>query len=446
MPNKAGILFKRLSLKSRLVLAATVWLTAMIIAAGVTVPSQVYSYMVDDAKAQLNIYLDEITGNLEVDEAGELTLSTQLSDPRFSHPYSGLYWSASTDQSQIRSRSLWDRQITFKDKNTEAFGARDELLIYVDSTLYFPDYDGPIHITIGIDEQPIEDTLHKLMGQLWIILALLYVGVMAIIVIQVFWSLSPLTKMHKELNQLRSGDKTQLEDDYPSEIAPVVSDLNALVFHYQELLDRARHHAGNLSHALKTPLSVLKNEVATLDDDTKQHLQPPLDQIQNQIDYHLGRARMAGSKNILSVRANPSQRIDAISMAFDKVYADRGITLINEVDSELEVSIDPTDLDEMVGNLLENGYLWAQSIIRVHAQTLDQENVNIIIEDDGPGIPEEKLTQVVKRGVRLDETTPGTGLGLNIVSEMVHSYRGEIALSRSSMGGLKTVLTMKLSH
>lgn len=446
MPNKAGILFKRLSLKSRLVLAAIVWLTAMIIAAGVTVPNQVNSYMVDDAKSQLNIYLDEITGNLEVDEFGELTLSTQLSDPRFSHPYSGLYWSAETEHSQIRSRSLWDRQITFKDNKTEAFGARDELLIYVDSTLYFPDYDGPIHIIIGIDEQPLEDTLHKLMGQLWIILLLLYIGVMAVIVIQVFWSLSPLTKMHRELNQLRSGDKTQLEDDYPSEIAPVVSDLNALVFHYQELLDRARHHAGNLSHALKTPLSVLKNEVATLSDDTKQHLQPPLDQIQNQIDYHLGRARMAGSKNILSVRANPSQRIDAISMAFDKVYADRGITLINEIDSELEVSIDPTDLDEMVGNLLENGYLWAQSIIRVHAETLDQENVNIIIEDDGPGIPEEKLAQVVKRGVRLDETTPGTGLGLNIVSEMVHSYRGQIELSRSSMGGLKTVLTMKLSH
>lgn len=122
-----------------------------------------------------------------------------------------------------------------------------------------------------------------------------------------------------------------------------MSDLNALVFHYQELLERARHHAGNLSHALKTPLSVLKNEVANQDQHTKQQLQPSLDQIQSQIDYHLGRARMAGAKNILSVKSYPSERVDAISMAFDKVYAERDITLINELDSELVTAVEQTD-------------------------------------------------------------------------------------------------------
>lgn len=254
--------------------------------------------------------------------------------------------------------------------------------------------------------------------------------------------------MHKELSQLRSGKKTQLEEDYPREVAPVVSDLNALVFHYQELLERARHHAGNLSHALKTPLSVLKNEVANQDQQTKQQLQPSLDQIQSQIDYHLGRARMAGSKNILSVKSCPSERVDAISMAFDKVYAERDITLINELDSDLVTAVEETDLDEMVGNILENAYKWSDSIIRVHAtaNSEDAETIDIIIEDDGQGIPEEKLKQVIKRGVRLDETTPGTGLGLNIVSEMAHSYRGKLTLDRSSMGGLKAILSMKTTH
>ncbi|EGA64421.1 ATP-binding protein [Vibrio brasiliensis] len=445
MPNNKRPLLKRLSLKSRLVLAAIVWLTAMVIAVGVSVPNQVFNYMVDDTKSQLTIYMDEISASLEADETGNLSLTTNLSDPRFNRPYSGLYWSAKTEKELLRSRSLWDKKITTDKKDKDYLGARNEKLIYIKTTLYYPDYDGPIDVIIGIDEQPIEDTVGSLMGQLWIILALLYLGVLAVIFLQVQWSLSPLTKMHKELSQLRSGDKTRLDQDYPKEVAPVVSDLNALVFHYQELLERARHHAGNLSHALKTPLSVLKNEISSLDNQTQSLLQPPVDQIQSQIDYHLGRARMAGSKNILSVRANPSQRVDAISMAFDKVYAQRGVTLINELDSDIDVAVDKTDLDEMVGNLLENAYKWSDSIIRVHSESKDNDDIEIIVEDDGPGIPDQDIKQAVERGVRLDETTPGTGLGLNIVSEMAHSYRGKLTLSRSSMGGLKAVLSLKLS-
>jgi signal transduction histidine kinase len=132
-------------------------------------------------------------------------------------------------------------------------------------------------------------------------------------------------------------------------------------------------------------------------------------------------------------------------MAFDKVYAANEVTMINELDSEIEVAVEKTDLDEMVGNLLENSYKWASSIIRVHSNELDDGNIELVIEDDGQGIPEEKLEQVTKRGVRLDETTPGTGLGLNIVNEMAHSYRGSLTLSKSSMGGLKASLVLKLS-
>lgn len=445
MRNKKRHLLKRLSLRSRLVLAAVVWLTAMIIAAGVTVPKQVFNYMLDSTNEQLSLYLDELSASIEVDESGKLTLATPLSDPRFNRPYSGLYWSINNDADELRSRSLWDKKIHYEDKRNEVLGARDEILITIETSLYFPEYDGPIDILIGIDEQPLEDTVAKLMGQLWIILALLYFGVLMIIVIQIQWSLSPLTKMHKELSQVRSGDKECLDGEYPREVAPIVLDLNALLFHYQELLERARHHAGNLSHALKTPLSVLRNEINTSEQNIRDRLQDPVNQIQHQIDYHLGRARMAGSKNILSVKTRPSERIDAISLAFDKVYAHRDVALINEIDSEFVVAVEDTDFDEMVGNLLENAYKWSSSIIRVHSAMHPNEEIDIIIEDDGCGIPEEKLEQVIKRGVRLDETTPGTGLGLNIVSEMAHSYRGKFTLEKSSMGGLKAVLRLKLS-
>ncbi|MFW7522716.1 ATP-binding protein [Vibrio ostreicida] len=448
MPTKANQLLKRLSLKSRLVLAAIVWLTAMIMAAGVMVPSQVYRYMEEDAKAQLSTFMDEIAATLEADEQGHISLSSPLSDPRFSRPYSGFYWSANTDKELLRSRSLWDKKIIQKGLEHSLLGAREEKLIHIRSTLYFPDYDGPIDVVIGMDEQPIEDTVRSLTGQLWVILSLLYIGVLTLIIIQVQWSLSPLSKMHQELSQLRSGKKTQLDQEYPREVSPVVSDLNALVFHYQDLLERARHHAGNLSHALKTPLSVLKNEVDCLDHHLQKNLIPPLNQIQSQIDYHLGKARMAGSKHILSVKSSPSHRVDAISKAFDKVYVQRHITLVNELDSELVIAVEETDLDEMMGNLLENAYKWSRSMIRVHSKQnpLNSDSVDIIIEDDGEGIPQDKLTQVIERGVRLDETTPGTGLGLNIVSEMAHSYRGKLILEPSSLGGLKAVLSMKTSQ
>lgn len=436
---------KRLSIKSRLVLAAVVWLTAMILAAGVTIPTQVYNYMVDDTRARLSVFMDEIAAQLEVDQTGHLSLAAQLSDPRFSRPYSGLYWSASTKTNLERSRSLWDKRIEYKELTNDAYGARDEKLITIDKVLYLPDFNGPIHIVVGIDEAPIKNTLQTLIGQLWLILGLLFAGVLTVILVQISWSLSPLTKLQKELADLKSGKKKRLEETYPKEISPLISDLNALLFHYQELLERARNHAGNLSHALKTPLSVLKNEVRVLEPMVQTRLEEPLVQIQDHIDYHLGRARMAGSMNILSVKANPAERVDAIAMAFDKVYAQRDITLVNELDSELNVAVEKTDLDEMIGNLLENGYKWAKRMIRVHS-TQDKDNIRIIIEDDGPGIPEEQLAKVIQRGFRLDEATPGSGLGLNIVSEMAHSYRGQLTLEESKMGGLKATLVLQRSR
>ncbi|EMW7173092.1 ATP-binding protein [Vibrio fluvialis] len=444
MPNRESP-FKRLSLKSRLLLAATLWLGAMILAAGYIIPSLVKEYLVSDVQNQLRLSMDEITANLEANDRGGLSLAIRLSDPRFYQPYSGLYWTASVGDQELRSRSLWDKSLTKHEHGlkTTYLGAKDEPLVILTRTVYLPEFSNPITIFVGVDEAPIMDTLKQVVSQLWVILGLLFVGVLVLIAAQISWSLWPLGKMQKELVALKKGEQSGLDEAYPKEISPLVNDLNALLFHYQELLERARNHAGNLSHALKTPLSVLKNEIETLPPDQREKLQLPIEQIQKQIDYHLGRARMAGSANILAVKANPSERVDAISMAFDKVYAEREIVLVNELDSELEVAVDTTDFDEMIGNLLENSYKWASSLIRVHSRVIDKKWVEICVEDDGPGIKDEDLDNAVKRGVRLDETQPGTGLGLNIVSEMSHSYQGQLSLSRSQLGGLKAVLKLK---
>lgn len=439
---------KNTSLKSRLLLAAAFWLGAMILAAGIGIPKLVNDYLVDDMKQQLGLTMDELTANIETNNHGALIMAERLSDPRLNQPYSGIYWRASTQDQIIRSRSLWDKDLTIKRSpiHTSVKGPKEEKLIYIEQDIYLPEISDPVTITIGMNDNSLESTLNQLTGQVWLILLLLFVGVLLLIGIQVSWSLLPLNKMQRELALLRKGEQQGLSDNYPKEVSPLVSDLNALLFHYQELLERARNHAGNLSHALKTPLSVLKNEIERLPDDEKKLLQEPIHQIQSQIDYHLGRARMAGAMNILSVKSSPCERVEAIAMAFDKVYADNNVTMVNELDLELDVAVEKTDLDEMLGNLLENSYKWARSIIRVHAKDLTDGNVELIVEDDGQGIPEEKLEQVTKRGVRLDETTPGTGLGLNIVNEMAHSYRGSLTLGKSSMGGLRASLILKVSQ
>ncbi|MGB1975934.1 MAG: ATP-binding protein [Vibrio toranzoniae] len=439
---------KNTSLKSRLLLAAAFWLGAMILAAGIGIPKLVNDYLVDDMKQQLGLTMDELTANIETNNHGALIMAERLSDPRLNQPYSGIYWRASTQDQIIRSRSLWDKDLTIKRSpiHTSVKGPKEEKLIYIEQDIYLPELSDPVTITIGMNDNSLESTLNQLTGQVWLILLLLFVGVLLLIGIQVSWSLLPLNKMQRELALLRKGEQQGLSDNYPKEVSPLVSDLNALLFHYQELLERARNHAGNLSHALKTPLSVLKNEIERLPDDEKKLLQEPIHQIQSQIDYHLGRARMAGAMNILSVKSSPCERVEAIAMAFDKVYADNNVTMVNELDLELDVAVEKTDLDEMLGNLLENNYKWARSIIRVHAKDLTDGNVELIVEDDGQGIPEGKLEQVTKRGVRLDETTPGTGLGLNIVNEMAHSYRGSLTLGKSSMGGLRASLILKVSQ
>ncbi|MGL4625513.1 MAG: ATP-binding protein, partial [Plesiomonas shigelloides] len=208
-----------------------------------------------------------------------------------------------------------------------------------------------------------------------------------------------------------------------------------------------RHHTGNLAHALKTPLAVLNNQIALLPPAEQAQLQAPLKQLREQIESHLARARIAGASNILAVRCQPALRVDRIALAMSKVYAARDVELINELDSELQLAVSEDDFDEMAGNLIENSFKWATSLIRVHLQASNDTSaqsamLTLLIDDDGCGIADADRERVLQRGVRLDETTPGSGLGLNIAYEMALSYRGDLRLQPSPLGGLRAELTL----
>ncbi|MGF1863297.1 ATP-binding protein [Photobacterium profundum] len=435
---------KRLpSLRSRLLIAAAAWLIIITLSAGYLVPSFIKTYLVGQEEQQLKLYLDQLTALVDVTPDGKMSLSGKLSNPLFESPYSGLYWSLTINEQQLRSRSLWDTRIRGNKK--EGFiGPNKQPLIVISREFFVPETDDPVNLSVAINKDKLNATLQKLTHGLWLILIIMAIGILALTWLQVSWSLSPLRKLQQNLKKVRNGELTELTGVYPTEVKPVIDDLNALLFHYQELLERARNHSGNLSHALKTPIAILNNEVAQLNDADKTKLTPALLQLQQHIDYHLGRARMAGAANILTAKTAPSSRVDAISMAMDKIYAHREVILVNELDSDLSIAVEKRDLDEIVGNLIENSYKWANSLIRVHQQSVDTDTVSIVIEDDGPGIAEDECNEALKRGIRLDESTPGTGLGLNIANELAHSYRGELILSRSPLGGLKAEITLPL--
>ncbi|MGF1701507.1 ATP-binding protein [Photobacterium makurazakiensis] len=431
------------SLRSHLLISSSVWLLLITFAAGYIVPSFIKDYLVEQEKHQLYLYLDELTALVDVDATGKLSLPQKISNPRFQQPYSGLYWSLSVNNTQIRSRSLWDTKIT-GDEDSGFQGPNEQSLLTVKREFYLPEVDEPVELTIAANQDQLLNTLHQLTKSFWVILAIMSGGILMLITLQVSWSLWPLLRLQTKLKQVRNGEEKELSGSYPKEIRPVVDDLNALLFHYQEILERARNHAGNLSHALKTPIAVLNNDVEQLPEPAQSKLQPTLQQLQQQIEYHLGRARMAGAANILAAKTAPSARVDAISMAMDKVYAHRDVVLVNELDSELIVAIEKRDLDEIIGNVIENGYKWANNLVRIHQIDGDKKTIKLLIEDDGPGIDSAAYESAIKRGVRLDETTPGTGLGLNIVSELAHSYRGGLKLSKSTLGGLCVELTLPL--
>ena len=437
---------KPLNLRQRLLLTALLWIGGLIFAAGITVPTIVNNYLVDNAKSQLHNVINEISSSLTFDDQGTPTLQQNVSDPRFNQPYSGHYWAVSVEDKTLLSNSLLN--IGFKTKNRffqTIVGPNNEKLITVHRRVTIPKYDVTLDITVGIDEDPIEDAVIDLTEWLMTILLTLFAGLMGLIFLQISWSLKPLSKLQKELKALDSGTKEKLSAHYPEEIKPLISDLNSLLFHYSELLERARNHAGNLSHSLKTPLSVLKNQVSELPSKHRDELSTTVVQLQERIDYHLSRVRVAGAINILSVKSNPSERVEAMTKAFDKIYVDKNLILSNELADDLFVAVEVTDLDEMLGNLIENSYKWGQSLIRIHA-VIESTQVKLIVEDDGDGINHDKLNEIVKRGIRLDETMPGTGLGLNIVAEMAHSYRGTLDFDHSPMGGLKATLTLNLSR
>jgi signal transduction histidine kinase len=446
------------SLRLRLLLGAAVWIVAALVVAGLILAELFAQHVHDRFRIELGHHLDQLAAALDIDADGKLMLLRPPSDPRFERPLSGLYWQVAVNGRRVlRSRSLWDEALVLSTETVgdgrlhdhRAKGPGDRPLLILERSLSLPDAVAPLHVAVAEDEGDLRAALLVFNRTLALSLAALAVVLILAAVLQVTLGLRPLGWLRAELAEIRSGCKRRFARPVPSEVQPLIQDLNALLDRADEVVERAGLQAGNLAHGLKTHLSVLANEaeqLASSNDPTRLAeasglIRIRIDAMRRHLDHHMARARAAASRGLPGASSNVAECAAALVRVMNKVHAERRLSIRSEIPAGLLFGGDRQDLEEMLGNLLDNACKWAKGRIDVTA-VLDDQMLVITVDDDGPGLTLEERQAALSPGVRLDETVPGSGLGLAVVGDLVRLYGGEIELTQSPQGGLRSVLRL----
>ncbi len=404
---------------------------------------------------QLGRNLPAMIGAAELDPFGEVRFNRPPVDPRFNEPYSGLYWQVSAEgRLPFRSRSLWDRELKpdlgrscVDPCFSRADDFRNEPLRVIERDGIIPGSPVVWRFMVAQSTRQLDAQLAEVRQTLWWSLAALGGGLLALAVLQATIGLWPLRRMSAAIAAVRSGRATRAPgDDVPPEIAPLVDELNALLEHTERAAEEARTHAGNLAHALKTPMSVLMNEAASGSPALPQAVIRELSAMRRHIDHHLARARAMGRRSAATARAPVWPALTGIVSAVERIYADRGVTIDLAGDRTAVFRGERQDLEEMAGNLVDNAAKYGGGRVFVTVERLRERGqplIAITVEDDGAGIPERAREAIFERGARLDTGLPGTGLGLAIVRDVAGIYGGSVSLGASEdLGGL--MVTLKL--
>lgn len=435
------------SLASRLVISAAIWCALLLSASGFALSALFGDAVRNSFDARLGVLLEGVVAGTERSDDGRLDLELQLGEPRFDQPFSGWYWQIHDGDEVIRrSASLWVQSLDLPlpDEElvaAEVVGPSDQRLRVLIRPIVLPGKTAPYWYAVAGDESELRGPKDRFDQLLALALGILFAGVLAAILIQVRFGLQPLSRIQQALSSIRSGESRRLEGSYPTEIQPLARELNALIDHSETLIERAQTHVGNLAHGLKTPLSVLANEARRADTSFSQLVDRQTSLMREQVDHHLARARAAATSNILGARSETSPVIHDLKRALTRIYAERGIEIDVDCSDDLTFRGARHDLEEMLGNLMDNACKWARSRVCVSCQR-QAKTLTLTIEDDGDGLLEGHRAEVLKRGRRLDESVPGTGLGLSIVADLASLYNGKFELGEASLGGLKATLTL----
>lgn len=444
------------SVSRRMILIASAWIFVLLVGGGVALDRILKTAITRNFDEQLDYLLNSMIVTAELGPDGEVVNNRELADQRFLEPGSGAYWQISGKGFEpYKSRSLWDRRLRvnqrhddrelhiydsdeFVDKTPRADRDVDDsssqLLRIAERDLKLPGSPVRWRFQVAQSRDGLDAQIATLRRTLVRSFVLLGLGLIVMVGLQTWYGLLPLRKVRSEIARLRAGTARRIEDRMPAEIAPMVEELNALVEHNDRQAEEARRHAGNLAHALKTPLSVIMNAAAAGQDDLGPTVIREARTMRRQIDHHLARARAVGRRGSAHSRAAVWPSVEAVERAVARLYPNVRLDLDGQKD--LIAHIERQDLDDLLGNLVENAAKYGGGSVFVTVRA-EAGFVEILVEDDGGGIPEADRIRIFDRGVRLDSGKPGTGLGLAIVRDVAEIYDGTVSLEESEdLGGL----------
>jgi signal transduction histidine kinase len=446
---------RRNSLAFRLIAAASLWSVVALFAAGFILNSLYRETVVRAFDQRLSVYLQTLVGSLADQPPGDLTNPGNLGEQRFENPYSGWYWQVRrTDSGRVTlaSDSLFNDLLDLAKAtdlttsgNTAAgalLGPDDQALRVLSQRIDF----GPgntYDVLVAGDAGEMADEIVAFRRNVFLTLAAFGVGLVLATTAQIRFGLRPLERVRRGLIALRSGTDTRIEGPFPAEIEPLAAELNALLESNQEIIERARTQVGNLAHALKTPLSDITNVARAATGPLAEKVTEQAELMRLQVSHYLDRARIAARSKVIGAMTDVAPVVASLVRAMSRIHEERGLKLTTAVPGDLRFRGERQDLEEIVGNLVDNACKWARSEVRVTvtrerpAGDVAAGRLTIRIEDDGPGLDEVERREATRRGRRLDETKPGSGLGLSIVTELVALYEGAFRLDRSASGGVR---------
>jgi signal transduction histidine kinase len=448
------------SLAFRLFLWATGLTVVILIVTGIAL-SSLYRHAVERAfDRRLDVYLRTLVADVASPEEGTDKFPQSIGEPLFELPLSGWYWLVTrldTPKPEVHSsRSLWDSNLpalaavdeTGGYRKGYAQGPEDVRLRQVERTVDLGD-DGRYLIEVAGDASEIDNEILNFDRTIGGIFAALLAALLLTTVLQVRFGLAPLKRISESLAAIRSGRAERLAGEFPVEIAPLARETNALIDANREIVERARTHVGNLAHALKTPLSVIVNEAAARSGDPlARKVLEQADIMRDQVARQLERARLAArSAGVVGALIEVPPVATALARTMEKLHRERDIAIAVDVPDHARFRGEQQDLEEMIGNLVDNACKWAQSRVAIEVVADDaagngNAKVRVIVDDDGPGLSPAEREQVALRGQRLDESKPGSGLGLSIVVELAGLYGGVLTLGTAPIGGLRAELAL----
>jgi signal transduction histidine kinase len=460
--------FSKRSLVRRLVLLAASWNLVVLVVAGVFLTAQFRDAAIRRFDQSLAVLTDDLYAGSTVEEG--VLKAPVLTDIRATRAYSGRYWTIFDQPAGggglnvvERSRSLFDSDLVIPVEQSERLMAKPGKTLYFDLKgpqnrplraaailARLPGYERPVVFIAAEDRSPIDADADRFARITAVALVILGGGLIAAVVVQVRVGLLPMFRLRREVASVRRGKAEKLEGIYPEELAPLAVELNALLAHNQEVVERQRTHVGNLAHALKTPLSVMLTEASQQPGALAEVVERQAQTMREQVDHHLRRARAAARSQTSGERTPVEPIMDELAVTLERIFQDRfegrGVEIDWRCPDTLCFQGERQDFMELAGNVMENAGKWCKGKVRAEATASSPEQMTLTVDDDGPGLPPDRWSDALKRGQRMDEHTPGSGLGLSIVDELARAYGGSVTLGASPLGGLRVILVLPRSE